>query len=131
MLYVKTIFIYQYTFCHNFMKNHDICIQNGAKICRSLFLYSWSEYSGYSSIYPTVLQDLCPAVDVTSTSPATAQGPVTAMIRMSPKPFRRSNNPSSTLPNPSPPLRSKVFGQSSLSTNLFSSNNEPTTKSGE
>ncbi|XP_062845069.1 smoothelin-like isoform X2 [Trichomycterus rosablanca] len=91
---------------------------------------SGSEYSGYSSVYSTVSQDVRPVVDKSSPTAATPQGPVTAMIRMSPKPFRRSNNPSSTLPNPSPPLRSKVFAQPLLSTNSYSAITEPTTKSG-
>ncbi|XP_060719603.1 mucin-2-like isoform X2 [Tachysurus vachellii] len=88
-----------------------------------------SEYSGYSSVYSSVSQEVRSVVDA-STTTATPQAPVTSMIRMSPKPVRRSANPSSSLPNPSPPLKAKVFGQSTLSTKSYPPMIEPSTKSG-
>ncbi|MCJ8748540.1 hypothetical protein PDJAM_G00165940 [Pangasius djambal] len=88
-----------------------------------------SEYSGYSSVYSSVSQEARSVVDASPTA-ATPQAPVTSMIRMSPKPVRRSANPSSSLSNPSPPLKSKVFGQSTLSTKSYPPMTEPSTKSG-
>ncbi|XP_060768356.1 mucin-2-like isoform X3 [Neoarius graeffei] len=88
-----------------------------------------SEYSGYSSVYSSVSQEVRSVVDA-STTTATPQAAVTSMIRMSPKPVRRSANPRSSLPNPSPPLKSKVFGQSTLSTKSYPPMTEPSTKSG-
>ncbi|XP_026988646.2 hyphal wall protein 2-like isoform X2 [Tachysurus fulvidraco] len=88
-----------------------------------------SEYSGYSSVYSSVSQEVRSVVDA-STTTATPQAPVTSMIRMSPKPVRRSANPCSSLPNPSPPLKAKVFGQSTLSTKSCPPMIEPSTKSG-
>ncbi|KAI4891794.1 hypothetical protein NFI96_014801 [Prochilodus magdalenae] len=93
---------------------------------------SGSEYSGYSSVYS---QEVGSVVDGqrnhASVSTATPQAPVTAMTRMSPKPFRRSANPSPALPNPSPPLKAKVFGQSTPSNNSYPPITEASVKSGE
>ncbi|KAL7838093.1 hypothetical protein AOLI_G00264970 [Acnodon oligacanthus] len=95
---------------------------------------SGSEYSGYSSVYSTVSQEVGSVVDgqrnYASITTATPQAPVTSMTRMSPKPFRRPAVPSPALPNPSPPLKSKVFGQSTPSTNSHPSITELPTKSG-
>ncbi|MCI4394347.1 hypothetical protein PGIGA_G00167550 [Pangasianodon gigas] len=88
-----------------------------------------SEYSGYSSVYSSVSQEVRSVVDASPTA-ATPQAPVTSMIRMSPKPVRRSANPSSSLSNPSPPLKSKVFGQPTLSTKSYPPVTEPSIKSG-
>ncbi|KAB5522407.1 hypothetical protein PHYPO_G00159190 [Pangasianodon hypophthalmus] len=88
-----------------------------------------SEYSGYSSVYSSVSQEVRSVVDASATI-ATPQAPVTSMICMSPKPVRRSANPSSSLSNPSPPLKSKVFGQPMLSTKSYPPMTEPSTKSG-
>ncbi|XP_017558452.1 smoothelin-like isoform X1 [Pygocentrus nattereri] len=95
---------------------------------------SGSEYSGYSSAYSTVSQEVGSVVDgqrnFASVTTATPQAPVTSMTRMSPKPFRRPAVPSPALPNPSPPLKSKVFGQSTPSTNSHLSITELPAKSG-
>ncbi|KAF7688604.1 hypothetical protein HF521_013411 [Silurus meridionalis] len=88
-----------------------------------------SEYSGYSSVYSSVSQEVQSAIDVSTTAPK-PQPPVTSMIRMSPKPVRRSTNPSSSLPNPSPPLKSKVFGQSVLSNKSYPPIIDSSTNSG-
>ncbi|TSL28156.1 Smoothelin-like protein 2 [Bagarius yarrelli] len=88
-----------------------------------------SEYSGYSSVYSSVSQDVRSDVEA-STVAVTPQAPVTSMIRMSPKPVRRPANPSNSLPNPSPPLKAKVFGQSTLSTKSYPPMTELSTKSG-
>ncbi|KAF5903168.1 smoothelin-like protein 2, partial [Clarias magur] len=88
-----------------------------------------SEYSGYSSVYSSASQEVRTLVDSSITA-AKPQAPVTSMIRMSPKPVRRSANPSSSLPNPSPPLKAKVFGQSTLNIKSYPSMNEPSSKSG-
>ncbi|XP_036436463.1 smoothelin-like isoform X3 [Colossoma macropomum] len=95
---------------------------------------SGSEYSGYSSVYSTLSQEVGSVVDgqrnCVSVTTATPQAPVTSMTRMSPKPFRRPAVPSPALPNPSPPLKSKVFGQSTPSTNSHPPITELPTKSG-
>ncbi|XP_058239937.1 smoothelin-like isoform X1 [Hemibagrus wyckioides] len=88
-----------------------------------------SEYSGYSSVYSSVSEEVRSVVD-SSTTAAKPQAPVTSMIRMSPKPVRRSANPSSSLPNPSPPLKAKVFGQSTPSTKSYPPMIEPSNKTG-
>ncbi|KAI5615608.1 smoothelin-like protein 2 [Silurus asotus] len=77
----------------------------------------------------TVSQEGRSAIDVSTTAPK-PQPPVTSMIRMSPKPVRRSTNPSSSLPNPSPPLKSKVFGQSTLSNKSYPPITDSSTNSG-
>ncbi|KAF4072994.1 hypothetical protein AMELA_G00253700 [Ameiurus melas] len=88
-----------------------------------------SEYSGYSSVYSSVSQEVRSVVDASTTS-AMLQAPVTSMIRMSPKPVRRSAKPSSSLPNPSPPLKAKVFGQTTMSTKSYPPMTELSTTSG-
>ncbi|XP_072516269.1 uncharacterized protein [Salminus brasiliensis] len=95
---------------------------------------SGSEYSGYSSVYSTVSQEASSVVEAhhnhASVTTAAPQAPFTSLTRMSPKPFRRSTNTTPALPNPSPPLKSKVFGQSTPSTNSFPPIIESTTESG-
>ncbi|KAL7835006.1 hypothetical protein SRHO_G00292530 [Serrasalmus rhombeus] len=95
---------------------------------------SGSEYSGYSSAYSTVSHEVGSVVDgqrnFASVTTATPQAPVSSMTCMSPKPFRRPAVPSPALPNPSPPLKSKVFGQSTPSTNSHPSITELPAKSG-
>ncbi|XP_053341700.1 smoothelin-like isoform X1 [Clarias gariepinus] len=88
-----------------------------------------SEYSGYSSVYSSASQEVRTLVDSSITT-AKPQAPVTSMIRMSPKPVRRSANPGSSLPNPSPPLKAKVFGQSTLNIKSYPLMSEPSSKSG-
>lgn len=66
-----------------------------------------------------------------STTAAKPQAPVTSMIHMSPKPVRRAANASSSLPNPSPPLKSKVFGQATLSTKSYTAMTGLSSKSGK
>uniref|UniRef100_A0A3B1JMI6 Calponin-homology (CH) domain-containing protein n=2 Tax=Astyanax mexicanus TaxID=7994 RepID=A0A3B1JMI6_ASTMX len=96
---------------------------------------SGSEYSEYSSVYPSASQETSSVIEAQRNhafaTTASPQAPLTAMTRMSPKPFRRSTNTTPALPNPSPPLKAKVFGHSTQNTNSFpSSITESTVESG-